>query len=251
MLWVIQDIGARPYQEDRYSNHLGFWGNLDYFAVFDGHGDDKVSSFLESHFKDLLKFELDNYFPDLSIEQCLYKAFADLANLLPREMAMNSGSTAVVIIKDKKTLYIANVGDSRVIINNNKKAVPISEDHKPSDKAEYDRIVKLGGRVIIDPYGTARVNGTLAVSRAVGDFYLSPYVSGLPDIYTVKLIKANKYLIAATDGLWDVFDNQELVNLIEAMMENDEDIDSICQKMLTFSRIKGSGDNITILFIML
>jgi len=251
MLWIVQDIGSRPYQEDRHSCHFNFFKNFHYFAVFDGHGDDKVSIFLEAYFKDILKKELENFYPKLSIEQCLFKAFNDLNKILPNEISVNAGSTALVIIKDDNTLYVANVGDSRVIINNFNKAIPISEDHKPSDPAEYERITKLGGRVIRDPYGTARVNGNLALSRAIGDLYLFPYVSSVPDIYTVKLTKANKYLIAASDGLWDVFENQELVTFINTMFENNESIEDICKKILFESRTKGSGDNITILFIML
>jgi serine/threonine protein phosphatase PrpC len=255
MLYTIEDIGLRNYQEDRHSICFNFFQDFHYLAVFDGHGDDKVAIFLKLYLKDVIKRELINFYPSKTIEQCLFNAFKKLDAILPKDIAMNSGSTALVIIKQDNILYIANVGDSRVIINNNETAIPISEDHKPSDILEYNRIKKLGGHVIKDSYGTARVNGILSLSRAIGDIYLTPYVSSVPDIYTVKLSKANNYLIAASDGLWDVFDNQELINLINdnniLIDKNDNKLKNMCKKMVSLARLKGSADNITILLLIL
>lgn len=255
MLCAIEDIGQRNYQEDRHSICFNFFKEFHYFAVFDGHGDDKVSVFLKLYLKDVIKTELHNSYPQKTIEQCLFNSFIKISSILPKEISMHSGSTALVILKHNNILYVANVGDSRVIINNNDKAISISEDHKPSDISEYNRIIALGGKVIRDNYGTHRVNGTLSLSRAIGDIYLKPYVSSIPDIYTVKLSNANNYLIAASDGLWDVFDNQELVNLINnnniIQDKNDNKLKTICKKIVSLARSKGSGDNITILFLML
>jgi serine/threonine protein phosphatase PrpC len=255
MLCAIEDIGLRNYQEDRHSICFNFFEDFHYLAVFDGHGDDKVAIFLKLYLKDVIKTELQNFYPKKTIEQCLFDSFKKINAILPKDISNHSGSTALVIIKKNTLLYIANVGDSRVIINSNNNAFPISEDHKPSEISEYTRILNLGGHVIKDPYGTHRVNGTLSLSRAIGDLYLKPYVSSVPDIYTVKLSKSNNYLIAASDGLWDVFDNQELINLVNAnnIVNDISDckIKEICKKIVSVARLKGSGDNITILFLML
>lgn len=64
-------------------------------------------------------------------------------------------------------LYVANLGDSRAVLCSNGRAVAMSEDHKPNREDERRRIEALGGRVI--HYGTWRVEGILAVSRAIGD----------------------------------------------------------------------------------
>lgn len=59
----------------------------------------------------------------------------------------------------------ANAGDSRAVASINGRAVPLSRDHKPTLKDERARIEAAGGYVEYK-----RVNGNLALSRALGDF---------------------------------------------------------------------------------
>lgn len=76
-----------------------------------------------------------------------------------------AGTTAItVLIKDNK-LYCANAGDSRAIACRNGALVTLSDDHKPNNPDEMDRIYRAGGWVEFN-----RVNGNLALSRALGDF---------------------------------------------------------------------------------
>lgn len=64
-----------------------------------------------------------------------------------------SGSTIISCYLNHNKIYCSNVGDSRAILgrkeNSNKKwkAIPLSEDHKPSLPKEADRIKKMNGRV--------------------------------------------------------------------------------------------------------
>jgi serine/threonine protein phosphatase PrpC len=76
-----------------------------------------------------------------------------------------SGSTAVTCLMIGKDLYCANAGDSRAVLCRKGTAVGLSEDHKPCNDEEKARIEKAGGFV-----EDKRVNGTLAVARAMGDF---------------------------------------------------------------------------------
>ena len=66
-------------------------------------------------------------------------------------------------------IYCANAGDSRTVICERGLAVDLSKDHKPDLPEERSRIVKSGGEVI-----DGRVNGMLALSRAIGDFDYKP-----------------------------------------------------------------------------
>lgn len=259
MLYVIEDIGSRKYQEDKHSICFNFFKNFHYFSVFDGHGDDKVAIFLKLHLKDIIKTELNKSYQKISIEQCLYNAIKIINTIIPYNIGLHSGSTVIVIIKQQDKIFIINIGDSRVITNNFNKAIQITEDHKPDVPSEYKRITDLGGSVTEDIYGTYRINNILSLSRAIGDFHLLPYISSEPDIYSMKINKSNKYLIAATDGLWDVFDNQELINYINKFIENidlelnnhEKKISSICKNLIKIARKKGSKDNITILLLIL
>ncbi len=118
-----------------------------------------------------------------------------------------AGSTACVCIFRQefghKVLYSANVGDTRSILSKSGMAERLSQDHKPSDKSEYDRI-KNGGGIIMD----SRVGGTLAVTRAFGDHSLkSEGVTAKPYINKHVLKPFDKYLVIASDGVWDTMED--------------------------------------------
>jgi protein phosphatase 2C family protein 2/3 len=64
------------------------------------------------------------------------------------------------------TLFIlGNAGDSRAVLSFRGRAIPLSDDHKPTNEGELARIHAAGGWVEFN-----RVNGYLALSRAFGDF---------------------------------------------------------------------------------
>jgi len=67
-------------------------------------------------------------------------------------------------------LYVANTGDSRCLLIRNGRPIQLSEEHKPNRADEKARIEDNGGRVVL--FGTWRVEGVLAVSRAIGDQHL-------------------------------------------------------------------------------
>ena len=78
-----------------------------------------------------------------------------------------AGCTATVILINNKSdaIYCANAGDSRTVLSTGGTSIDLSKDHKPDDHSESSRIYQAGGSV-----EEGRVNGTLALSRALGDF---------------------------------------------------------------------------------
>ena len=62
-------------------------------------------------------------------------------------------------------IICANAGDSRTVMSRGGRAKDMSEDHKPDNSGELSRIQRSGGFV-----EEGRVNGMLALSRALGDF---------------------------------------------------------------------------------
>lgn len=88
-------------------------------------------------------------------------------NLDPSFEQDHSGCTAVAaLLTRNNVLYVSNAGDSRAVISTRDgKAIPLSQDHKPKQAKEATRIQNAGGFV-----ENGRVNGSLALSRALGDF---------------------------------------------------------------------------------
>ena len=97
----------------------------------------------------------------------------------------------------QRVLYTANVGDARIVLCRNGKALRLSYDHKGSDENEGKRISNAGGLILNN-----RVNGVLAVTRALGDSYMKELVTGHP--YTTETViqpEMDEFLILACDGV--------------------------------------------------
>jgi len=113
-----------------------------------------------------------------------------------------------VVIVTKTEIICANSGDSRTVLAKSGIAVDLSKDHKPTNPSELRRIQHAGGFV-----EDGRVNGALALSRALGDFdykknkKLKPKdqaVTAMPDVKTVPITTDTQFIILACDGVWDV-----------------------------------------------
>ncbi|KAK8116256.1 Protein phosphatase 2C-like 2 [Apiospora sp. TS-2023a] len=233
---------------------------LSFFGVFDGHGGDKVAQFAGQHMYDILlkqdTFKAGNY------EQALKDCFlaTDRAILSdPKYEEEVSGCTACVgLITDDK-IYIANAGDSRSVLGVKGRAKPLSFDHKPQNEGEKARITAAGGFV---DFG--RVNGNLALSRAIGDFEfkksaeLAPeqqIVTAYPDVVVHDLSEDDEFLVLACDGIWDCQSSQAVVEFVRRGVAAKQDLEKICENMMdnclaSNSETGGVGcDNMTMMVI--
>ena len=102
-----------------------------------------------------------------------------------------------------KVVYIANLGDTRAVLSKNGVAERMSYDHKASDPLEVERI-RSGGGIVLDN----RVGGSLAITRAFGDHSLKKDgVIAKPYIKKHILRSSDKYMVVASDGVWDVLED--------------------------------------------
>lgn len=116
-----------------------------------------------------------------------------------------AGSTAVVVLIKNNRLYCANAGDSRAVACINGEVEVLSLDHKPNNEAETKRIYEGGGWVEFN-----RVNGNLALSRALGDFVFKKNESKKPEeqivtgklIYRVKVSFISSYFFLRLCGFY-------------------------------------------------
>ncbi|PSK42919.1 Protein phosphatase 2C 1 [Elsinoe australis] len=141
----------------------------------------------------------------------------------------------------QRVLYTANVGDARIVLCRNGKALRLSYDHKGSDENEGKRIAGAGGLILNN-----RVNGVLAVTRALGDAYMKDLVTGHP--YTTETViqpDIDEFLILACDGLWDVCSDQEAVDLIR----REQDPQNASKMLVDHALSRFSTDNLSCMVI--
>ena len=97
----------------------------------------------------------------------------------------------------------------------------------------------------------------LSVSRAFGDFDAEPYLTNMPDIFRYKIDKNDKFIIFACDGVWDVLQNQDVVNFVlNECYDKDLNVRinknlNIAKKLAEHALQKGSTDNLTIIIYFL
>ncbi|OOF93081.1 hypothetical protein ASPCADRAFT_53644 [Aspergillus carbonarius ITEM 5010] len=163
----------------------------------------------------------------------------------PTQAAMSGASSIPPTLHEKSTrqrvLYTANVGDARIILCRNGKALRLSYDHKGSDENEGKRIANAGGLILNN-----RVNGVLAVTRALGDAYLKDLVTGHP--YTTETViqpDSDEFIILACDGLWDVCSDQEAVDLVR----NVHDAQDASKILVDHALARFSTDNLSCMVI--
>ena len=133
-----------------------------------------------------------------------------------------SGSTSVMTLLSKTHIVCANTGDSRAVMSRAGACIELSFDHKPYNPKEKERIEKAGGQVKFN-----RVNGDLAVSRALGDFVYKrcatadakeQAVTAFPEVITETRSSADEFIVLACDGIWDVMSSQEVVDKVRQML---------------------------------
>jgi len=151
------------------------------------------------------------------------------------EQASKSSTAAA-----RRVLYTANVGDARAVLCRGGKAVRLTYDHKGSDAQEAKRITDAGGFVMNN-----RVNGVLAVTRSLGDAAMKEFVVGSPYTTETSLSEDDTLLIVACDGLWDVVDDQDAVDLVA----NVEDPQEASEMLLQHALSNFSTDNLSVLVI--
>jgi len=167
-----------------------------------------------------------------------------------KEKEFGSGSTAVTALIQDDMLYVAHVGDSRAVLSVNGKAEQITDDHRALRDDEAARIEAAGGFVLM-----GRVDGILAVSRGIGDEKYKKYVISEPEVSTRRLSAGDRFLIIASDGLWDWVPNQDAVDVLEKCVDEREksglsfDLEAAIRALVNEALVRGSVDDITVLVI--
>jgi protein phosphatase PTC1 len=219
-------------------------GESGFFAVFDGHGGKDAADFSSTKLHELLEIELKSHDESSrSMRQCFETSYAKTDELL-KGRADFMGTTAVTCFLQSRgpltRLYAANAGDARAVLCRDGKALRVTCDHKPSLESERQRLVECGAFVARN-----RVNAVLAVSRALGDHALKKFVISEPNFWEGELGPTDSFLLIACDGLWDVVQDQEAIDLVTNNVSAKEMADTLVNEALK----KGSTDNISVMAV--
>ncbi|CAJ0583619.1 unnamed protein product, partial [Mesorhabditis spiculigera] len=245
--------------------------NLSIFAIFDGHGGQFVSDYLEANFAKSIRERLQKFASKrrLSIWQApgakdpveeaiiteVLKIDDAISGLDPQFTSMCGSTLISAIVEEKRYVTVVSVGDSRAVACTAEgKAWALSRDHKPIDPSERRFIEGAGGFVSCTPEDVERVQGILAVSRSFGDTYLKQLgvLTALPSTIRIDLKeKKLRYIIVATDGFWDVFSNEEAVKQASTYLRGSRrgTWHQVAQRLVNAALSRGSLDNVSVLVL--
>uniref|UniRef100_V5GLI4 Protein phosphatase 2c n=2 Tax=Ixodes ricinus TaxID=34613 RepID=V5GLI4_IXORI len=222
-----------------------------YYAVFDGHAGLEAANYATAHLHRNIVMQ-----PDFLSDpvHAIHEGFAATdRNFLQRSSkeGMKSGCTAVCcLVREQSHLYVGWLGDSQAMLARRGVALPLVNPHKPEREDERKRIEDLGGMVVM--MGIWRVNGSLAVSRAIGDAEHKPYVISEPDVLSVELDGSEDFLVLGCDGLWDQLMPQDVANRVyQAVLDDPDGAPYVSHALVQGARDLGSGDNITAIVVFL
>ena len=310
---IIESYGVNTYQgivrhynEDRVSiiinmnkpkNYNKKWPKISFFGIYDGHGGETCSEYLRDNLHKLI-CENNEYFPE-NIPQAIRVGFKKAEDDFLNNYALNaqkevidrSGSCAIIILIVDKRIFIANVGDSRCILSmdNGKKYIEVTKDHKPNSPNEIKRIKKYGGsiyqtetvmnnvnnpemngKILIGPYRV--LPGRLSVSRTIGDAEakMEKYggnpnvIISEPEIFFYDLNRDDvDFFILGCDGIYDQLSSKEILDIVWMLINEKEhpfikqckDIHNqsglIVDLIMKSALTRKSFDNVTCLFIAL
>jgi protein phosphatase 1B len=239
--------------------------NWSFFGVFDGHDGDEISNYVSKELinsilnadKELFELlssnnEIASSFYENRLIQAITNGFYNIDDEMRkiRVRTNDPGSTAAACLITPTQIYLINLGDSRGFIVSNNQIKITSQDHKPENEIEKERILNAGGTVELRNidykkkiYDATPPDGRgLSMSRALGDYRMKcnpdkdryeQILIAKPDIYVYeRSIEKDEYLVLACDGIWDVIENEELKQFIDYSLLIKKDLEDICVDIL-------------------
>lgn len=242
---------------DQFNNKM----NQALFGIFDGHGGVDIAKKLKDEigprFSKLINTANSSSEAAISTEglikylfkkldEDILKQFTD-PNLKYESTNFSSmGSTCTLAFFSKENnntfLYCANVGDTRGMLISKGGATRITYDHKPTDDFENKRIKGSGGAI----FG-GRLFGQFSLTRAFGDAAIKKWVICEPFIKKITITDNDRYVVLASDGIWDVITDENCFELSIGKSSAKE----YCEELINTAISRWSKDNISCIVIKL
>ncbi|CAI9779563.1 unnamed protein product [Fraxinus pennsylvanica] len=231
--------GRRETMEDTHFliPHMCNEKNIHLFGIFDGHRGAAAAEFCAGALPGFLQNLSSLSSPSHALLEAFVKtdlAFRNELDSLRKSKGViqkdwHPGCTAITALIVENKLFVANAGDCRTILCRAGHPYALSRDHVASCLEERERVIGAGGQVKwqVDTWRVG--HAALQVTRSIGDDDLKPAVM-------------------ASDGLWDVMKNSDVVSIIKDTVKEP----GMCSKRLaTEAAERGSKDNITVIVVFL
>ena len=220
------------------------------FSVMDGHGVNGhlVSRFVTKYFTTFFKKNKKMNSSNSNEDQIYFRLKKNECDILKRAYrhaerdieknsdidANFSGTTCVMVFQIGNRLLCSNVGDSRAILVKGDKVIPLSIDQKPDDPEESKRIKENGGEISqyeedgeksgpFRVWQKGEVYPGIAMSRSIGDFIATKLgVIPEPKFIEEKIDKDTKFIVVASDGIWEFLDNETVKNMVMPFYEKND-----------------------------
>ena len=253
-----QNIDSETLMEDKSKSIENFNNdkNQMVFEIFDGHGGDEMSTYLQANLAKIYKQNLllnkGNII--LSLKNAFHDADDEMRGQLNMEGLGSTGTLVHIVRRLGPVLevYSANVGDSRVSLISPEHIIRLSYDHRTTDEKEKKRILESGMEIIDD-----RICGTLMLTRIFGNYeykeenengnnkglICEPFISKIE----IDLSIENQFLILASDGIWDILTEEEIQNIIKKY----QDTQKICSIIIKKCLENEAWDNMSVFAVKL
>ena len=171
---------------------------------------------------------------------------------------VGSGTACVTALIINGKLVVSNAGDCRAVISKDGTAEALTCDHRAGREDERQRIEKLGG-IVDRRNGVWRVQGSLAVTRAIGDSHMKEWITAEPDTREIEITSDCEFLILASDGLWDYATDQEAVDIARPFcVEKQPNLTLLgggaiaaCKKLIELAVTRKSQDDVSVMIVQL
>ncbi|BFG37820.1 hypothetical protein CerSpe_240940 [Prunus speciosa] len=231
-------------------------GDIHAFGIFDGHRGAAAAEFSARAFPGFLQALSSTSSPSGALFEAFiktdiaFRAELDFSRkskrVIPKDWHPGCTAAAALIVGNK--LFVANAGDCRTILCRAGHPFVLSKDHVASCLEERERVISAGEQVRWQVDNWRVGLAALQVTRSIGDDDLKPAVTAEPEITETILSAEDEYLVMASDGLWDVVSNEEVVSIIKDTVKEP----GMCSKRLaTEAAERGSKDNITVIVVFL
>ncbi len=237
--------GRRPEMEDTHLveifNVAGKSVELSF--ICDGHGGRGMAEYAKAHFVEYLMKRLKEFnrveWTEGGILNALKVAPVDLSRSYTKD---DAGATANICLKIGNRVWFDNVGDSRaILLKPNGEVVQMTRDQK-ADNEEFQRGIHKRGHIIFFD----RLDGSLAVARALGDHGFEGGVSARGKVTCEELQEGDYYVIQACDGIWDVASTKQVGELAQHLIKQGLPLAQVAALIAKAAYQTGSGDNLSV-----